>query len=119
MKRSTWFGWGRSAGRWGFMLHRASGLALTLYLGIHLALLGQLRAGPGRWDAFVRLASSPTFLLLDALLFGAAAFHGFNGLRLTILGLGWAVDRQKELLWVSVALAAALTATVGIAMILG
>jgi succinate dehydrogenase / fumarate reductase cytochrome b subunit len=119
MRRSRWFGWGGSAGRWAFMLHRVTGLALTLYLGVHLVLLNQLRGGPGEWDAFVRLVGSPIFLALDALLFGAAAFHGFNGLRLTILGLGRAVRWQKEMLWASVALAVAFTAWFGTRMISG
>ena len=114
-----WFRAGGSVGRWAFMLHRVTGLALTFYLGIHLVLLNQLRAGPSAWDAFVRLVSAPGFLALDALLLGAAAFHGFNGLRLTMLGLGWAVRWQKEMLWASVALAMAFTAWFGARMISG
>ena len=114
-----WFRAGGSVGRWGYMLHRVTGLALSLYLGIHLVLLNQLRAGPSAWDAFVRLVSAPGFLALDALLLGAVSFHGFNGLRLTLLGFGWAVRRQKEMLWASVALAVALTAWFGARMIWG
>jgi len=101
------------------MLHRVTGLALTLYLGLHLVLLNQLRAGPGAWDAFVSLVRSPVFLILDALLLGAAAFHGFNGIRLTMLGLGWAVRWQKVMLWASVVLAVAFTAWFGARMISG
>ena len=114
-----WFRAGGSVGRWAFMLHRVTGLALTLYLGIHLVLLNQLRAGPSAWDAFVSLVRSPVFLILDALLLGAAAFHGFNGLRLTMLGLGWAVRWQKVMLWASVVLAVAFTAWIGARMISG
>lgn len=114
-----WFRAEGSVGRWGFSLHRLTGLALSLYLGVHLVLLNQLRAGPGAWDAFVRLMRSPLILALDALLLGAAAFHGFNGLRLTLLGLGWAVRWQKVMLWASVVLAAACTVWVGARMICG
>jgi succinate dehydrogenase / fumarate reductase cytochrome b subunit len=114
-----WFRAGGSVGRWAFMLHRVTGLALTLYLGVHLVLLSQLRAGPNEWDAFVRLVRSPVYVALDALLLGVAAFHGFNGLRLTMLGLGRAVRWQKEMLWASVALAVAFTAWFGARMISG
>ncbi len=119
MRRSRWFSWARSAGRWGFMFHRLTGLALVVYLGIHLVLLSQLRHGPGQWDAFVELMSSPLVLVVDVMLFAAIALHGLNGLRLTLLGLGRAIRWQKELLWASLALAAALTAWVGARMLSG
>jgi succinate dehydrogenase / fumarate reductase cytochrome b subunit len=100
------------------MFHRVTGLALVVYLGLHLALLSLLRSGPQGWDAFVQLAGSPLFLALDAMLFAAITFHAFNGLRLTLLGMGWGIHRQRQLLWACAALAAACTAGVAIAMFL-
>ncbi len=90
---------GRGAGMWAFFLHRASGLGLVVYLFLHLAVLNLLRGGPERWDAFISLARSPLFLVLDALLLAGVLLHGLNGLRLAILGLGGGFHYQKQLFW--------------------
>lgn len=119
MKRSRWSEPVRSAGLWGFVLHRISGLLLSAYLAVHLVLLSRLLAGPSAWDAFVGLMRSRVILALDLALLGATVFHGFNGLRLTLLGLGWAVDRQKELFWVCLVFTVILAGCVGARMLSG
>ena len=98
------------AGQWAFWLHRLSGLGLVVYLYLHLALLGWLRAGPAGWDAFVALARSPAFLLLDAILLAGLAVHALNGVRLTALGLGWGLAHWRALAWAMLGLSALVTA---------
>ena len=100
---------GRSAGLWAFILHRGSGIGLVLYLYLHLAALNQLRGGPQRWDEFVGRMRSPLFLALDVILLAGVLIHGLNGLRLTLLGLGRGLGRQKELFWICLALTAVFT----------
>ena len=106
----------RSAGLWAFMLHRLSGIGLVVYLYLHLAVLNQLRGGPQRWDAFVALARSPLFLMLDVILLGGALIHGFNGLRLTLLGFGRGLRWQRLMFWAGLILAVVLTAWGALAM---
>jgi len=106
----------RSAGLWAFRLHRLSGIGLVLYLYLHLAVLNQLRGGPGRWDAFVALARSPLFLALDVILLGGVLIHGLNGLRLTLLGFGRGLRWQKQLFWVSLTLSVVLMGWGAVAM---
>jgi succinate dehydrogenase / fumarate reductase cytochrome b subunit len=106
----------RSAGLWAFRLHRLSGIGLVFYLYLHLAVLNQLRGGPGRWDAFVALARSPLFLALDVILLGGVLIHGLNGLRLTLLGFGRGLRWQKQLFWVSLTLSVVLTGWGAVAM---
>ncbi|MGD0574890.1 MAG: succinate dehydrogenase, cytochrome b556 subunit [Anaerolineales bacterium] len=118
MIHSRWFARERSAGRLAFMLHRLTGLALVLYLSLHLAVLSRLRAGPGAWDSFVHLVSTPLFLSLDVLLLGAVLLHGLNGLRLTLLGLGQGGGWQRKLFWMSLGIGLGLTCLVGSAMFL-
>jgi succinate dehydrogenase / fumarate reductase cytochrome b subunit len=98
------------------MLHRLSGLGLVFYLYLHLAVLNQLRAGPDQWNAFVALARSPLFTLLDVILLGSVLIHGLNGLRLTVIGFGRGLQWQKQLLWICVIFAVALTAWGALAM---
>lgn len=78
----------RGVGYWAFVLHRASGLVLTLYLLAHLAFLSALYRGPAAYNAFVRMVTQPVALFFDVLLVAAVIYHAFNGARLAVLGFG-------------------------------
>lgn len=109
---TAWFApWRRRPGYWAFVLHRVTGLGLVLYLGLHLYVLRLLLRGPEAWDAFIRLAKSPPFLALDAVLFAGVLYHALNGVRVTLLALDIGVARQRQGFWwvlgLSVALAVA------------
>jgi succinate dehydrogenase / fumarate reductase, cytochrome b subunit len=47
----------RQVGTWAFILNRISGVGLTVYLFLHLAVLGTLARGPEAYDNFVALAN--------------------------------------------------------------
>jgi succinate dehydrogenase / fumarate reductase cytochrome b subunit len=85
----------RGLGSLAFVLNRLTGLGLVVYLFVHLLVLSLLAQGPSAWDEFVRLARSPLFLLLDVVLFAGIFIHGLNGIRVTLVGLGIGVARQK------------------------
>jgi succinate dehydrogenase / fumarate reductase cytochrome b subunit len=89
---------GRHLGTWAFVANRLTGLGLVAYLYLHLAILSTLLRGPRAWDGLVELFRSPLFLALDVLLVLGLAFHGFNGLRVALVGSGLLVDRHKALL---------------------
>ncbi len=86
--RAWWDPRGRRPGYWAFILHRLTGIGLIAYLVLHLWMLRLLAQGPQAWDAFIRLAKSPLFLALDALLLAGLVYHGINGLRLIWVGRG-------------------------------
>ena len=90
---------GRKAGMWAFALNRLSGLGLTLYLLLHLAVLALLALGEEQWDAFIALAKSPLVLALDVVLIFGILYHGLNGIRLALVGLGVVGRSQKALFW--------------------
>ena len=73
-------------------------VGLVAYLYLHLAILSTLLCGPGAWDGLVALFRNPVFLALDVLLVAGLAFHGFNGLRVALVGSGLLADRHKALL---------------------
>jgi len=89
---------GRHEGAFAFALNRLTGLGLTLYLVIHLIVLSLLLGGDSGWDKFLDVVRSPLFLALDVVLFFGVIFHGLNGIRLSLVGLGIAVKVQKTLL---------------------
>ncbi len=88
---------GRRMGQWAFIMNRLTGLGLLTYLFLHLGILSLLAVGPGPWDGFVSTALTPAFLLFDVVLIFGLLFHGLNGIRVTLVGFGLIVDRQKAM----------------------
>jgi len=88
-----------SVGMIGFMLHRLTGIGLVVYLYLHLYALDELRQGSQAWDKFLQMMSSPLVLLLDSVLLFGVLFHGLNGLRLVLVGLGLGFRWQGWLFW--------------------
>jgi succinate dehydrogenase / fumarate reductase, cytochrome b subunit len=89
---------GRHLGTWAFVANRLTGLGLVAYLYLHLAILSTLLRGPQAWDGLVELFRNPVFMAFDVLLVAGLAFHGFNGLRVALVGSGLLVNRHKALL---------------------
>jgi succinate dehydrogenase / fumarate reductase cytochrome b subunit len=106
----------RAAGMLAFMLHRISGIGLVAYLFLHLALLNQLRQGPGAWSNFLRVMRTPLVSFLDSILLFGLLIHGLNGLRLTMIGFGIFVPYQRSLFWACLCLALILSILGTIAM---
>jgi succinate dehydrogenase / fumarate reductase cytochrome b subunit len=88
---------GRRLGGWAFALNRATGLGVLFYLYLHLVVLSLLAGGPDSWDSFILVATNPLFLLLDVILLFGLLAHGLNGIRVSLVGLGLVVSRQKAL----------------------
>ena len=87
----------KSLGSWAFILNRITGLGLTLYLFLHLIMLGQLAKGPEAYDGFIALVKNPIFLTGELLVIAAALIHGLNGIRIGLTSFGIAGGKQKQL----------------------
>ncbi|MCZ2112322.1 MAG: hypothetical protein LC131_00525 [Anaerolineae bacterium] len=96
---------GRGFGTLAYALNRLTGLGLTLYLFLHLGVLSLLLRGPEGWDSFVRIARSPLFLTLDVVLLFGVVYHMFNGIRVSLVGMGVANKQQKGLFYSLVGIA--------------
>jgi len=89
---------GRSAGGWGFIINRITGLGLILYLTMHLLVLFQLTQGPAAYDGFVTMMKNPVFILGELLVVAAGILHGINGIRIGLTSFGIAVRYQFMML---------------------
>jgi succinate dehydrogenase / fumarate reductase cytochrome b subunit len=122
VRRRSAAGWfdprGRRIGGWAFALNRLSGLGILVYLYVHLGILSTLARGAEAWDAFVELARHPLVLALDVVLLAGLLIHGLNGIRVTLVGVGLVVSRQRAL-FVALMLLAALVLVVGAVRIYG
>jgi fumarate reductase subunit D len=99
---------------WAFLVHRLSGIVLTLFLPLHFYTLGQALQGEASFDQALRWTEQPLVKVGEVALVLLLAAHMTGGIRLLLLELlpwrGW----QKSLL----AVAAGVTLTVGAAFVL-
>jgi succinate dehydrogenase / fumarate reductase cytochrome b subunit len=113
----TWFNpVGRQSGGWAYILQRVTALGLTLYLYLHLVVLGQLAKGPEGYDQFLVLAHSPLFVFGEWLVVAAGILHGLNGMRVALTAFGVSVTRQKQLFFGLMAVAVVAILIFGIRM---
>jgi len=93
------WGW-LGGGRWGieryaYALHRVSGLAILLYLLMHIFVTALRVWGIYLWvDA--NFLDKPAFRVGEFLVFVAFVYHGCNGVRLVLVELGLAVGKPFE-----------------------
>jgi succinate dehydrogenase / fumarate reductase cytochrome b subunit len=107
---------GRRTGGWAYILQRVTALGLTLYLYLHLVVLGLLAKGPDGYDQFLVLARSPLFVFGELLVVAAGILHGLNGMRIALTTLGVSVTRQKQLFFGLMAVAVIAILVFGIRM---
>ena len=99
---------------WAFVVHRASGVLLALFLPLHFWALGQALHGEARLETFLRWSDQPLVKFAETALVLLLAAHLTGGLRLLALEfLAWR-DWQKSLL----AVAAGVTLAAGVAFLL-
>ena len=99
---------------WAFLVHRASGVALALFLPLHFLALGQALEGAAKLESFLRWTDQPLFHFGLWGLVVLLAAHLAGGLRLLALEfLPWR-DWHKTL----AAIAAGFALAVGLALAL-
>lgn len=103
-------------GDWAFILNRITAIGLTVYLYLHLIILGKLAQGPDAYDSFLATIKNPLFVTGELLVVAAGFIHGLNGIRVALTSFGVGVPRQKALFYVLMAIALIATVVIGIRM---
>jgi len=87
----AWQGWvmmslyrGRE-GMWAFLLHRVTGVAVVLFLSLHIIDTALVGFGPEVYDSFVAIYHNPVSRVLEVLLGAALLYHAGNGIRVTLI----------------------------------
>jgi fumarate reductase subunit D len=82
---------------WAFLVHRVSGIALTLFLPVHFLALGSALRGEASLEGFLKWTEQPWVVAGEWILVMLLAAHLAGGLRLLVLEfLPWR-DWQKTL----------------------
>jgi len=91
-----WLGGGRwGVERYAYILHRVTGLGILLYFLMHIVVTSLRATGTYLWipGGFF---DQPIFKFGEFLVFAAFAYHAFNGIRLVLVELGFAVGKPIE-----------------------
>lgn len=87
----------RQIGTWAFILNRITAIGLTVYLVMHLVMLGNLALGPEAYTNFIAFAHHPLIKLGEMLVIAGGIIHGLNGIRVALTSFGIGVSYQKHI----------------------
>jgi succinate dehydrogenase / fumarate reductase cytochrome b subunit len=82
--------------RYAYILHRLSGLAILLYLMMHIYVTSLRVNGREAWEDIMGKVGAPVFHIGEYLLFIAVAYHALNGLRLIFQELGFLLPAPER-----------------------
>ena len=89
-----------STGSAAWLVHRISGIALALYLALHIMVLSSI-SDKAAFDKFMVMTDSLPVRLMELALMGTVAAHALNGLRLMMLEAGLPSRYQKPLFFMA------------------
>lgn len=93
----------KSTGFLSFLLRRVTGVALVLYLFIHMWVIGSVLNGPDAFDARLAMVQGPIFTILEILLLAAVVYHTIDGIRLLIVHYFRVTQYRKSLFYATLA----------------
>lgn len=88
-----------STGFLSFLIRRVTGVALVIYLGMHMWVIGSVLGGPESFDQRLALVQSPLFTFFEILLLGAVIYHAVDGIRLLVVHYLKVTEYRKSLFY--------------------
>ena len=92
----------RSINLFSFLLMRLTGIALSVFLFLHIWTIGQIQKGNDSFNQAMSAYNNLFGWVLEYLLLLAVIYHMFNGLRLIAADFFNLTERQKGLLWIAI-----------------
>ena len=88
-------------GMWSWVAHRITGVAVFLFLFVHVLDTALVRVSPEAYDLVIATYKTPLVNLMEVGLVGAVLYHALNGLRIILIDF-WAKGPrlQRQMLWV-------------------
>lgn len=95
-------------GQWAWVLHRASGLGIALFLSGHIISIFLVSVGPEAYEwVHANLYSSPPAKVLEVFLLFGVLYHAANGMRIILIDFFPALGRyQRAIVRIELALVA-------------
>jgi succinate dehydrogenase / fumarate reductase cytochrome b subunit len=108
----------KSTGFISWLLRRISGVALVLYLFMHLWVIGAANSGVDTFNSRLDAVQTPLFKVLEVALLAAVVYHGLDGIRLLLIHYFDLTEYRKSMFWAVFILSAILTLIGGGAILL-
>jgi succinate dehydrogenase / fumarate reductase, cytochrome b subunit len=86
-------------GFWAFLLMRISGVALIVYLMMHIYVLSHLMDGQAAFDDLMKTVQNPLFKFGEVVLLGGVLYHALNGIRILWADFGSGALHHKAWFW--------------------
>jgi len=86
-----------------WLIHRVTGIALTLYIFLHIYVLSHIK-DPVQFESLMNLFKNPFVKVGEIGLVGLVVAHSLNGLRLTFIDVGVSTRLQKPMFWTAFAI---------------
>lgn len=90
------------AGYWAWVLHRLSGLAVLIFLLMHIVDTTFMAFGRELYNHAIELYRLPIFRLGEVFVFAGVLYHALNGLRLIVIDFWDAATPIQTQLWYGV-----------------
>ena len=74
-------------GMWAWVLHRITGVAVFIFLLVHVADTAVVRISPAAYNQVMGMYHRPIMALGEAVLVAAVTLHGLNGIRVALIDL--------------------------------
>ncbi|MEJ2510431.1 MAG: succinate dehydrogenase, cytochrome b556 subunit [Anaerolineales bacterium] len=102
----------KTTGFLSFVLRRFTGVALVLYLLLHIWVIGSSLNSPGAFNERLNFLQTDLFKILEIALLAAVIYHAFDGVRLLLVNWFKITEKRKSLFY-SVMVVSALMAIAG------
>ncbi len=101
-------------GHYAFILHRAAGLGVLLFLVLHVFDIFLVTLGEDVFNEFLQLYTHPVARVLEVGLIFGVVYHAFNGLRIIIIDF-WprTTVYARQMWWLVMAITLPITAIAG------
>ena len=90
-----------NSGMLSYAFHRISGIALSLYLFLHIYTLSAARKGSEAFDHSIAKWDNTLGHLLEYFLLFAVAYHALNGIRIILADFFQMTLLHKRLIWLT------------------
>lgn len=108
----------RSTGFLSFLLRRITGVALVLYLLLHIWVIGGINSGEDTFNSRMEFLGKPFFRVLEIGLLAAVVYHGIDGIRLLMVHYLNVTEYRKSLFYAALVVSAILVIAGGLPILL-